>query len=291
MHLKTKLDSSEFLILAEMQTPKGVDVSAMVTSANKVKGDVDAFVVPEMSNAVMKMSALGGAIVLQSRGFETVMQMCCRDRNRLALQADLLAAHALGICNIMVVAGEDPSYGDHHTARAVCDLSLEELLKAIQVLQKGRDLAGVELSGAPAFVVGSTINAGAHGGALDREIEELDKKMAEGVEFFITTPVFDLDGFSGFLKKLGSRKARIIPTVMLLKSVGMARYIDRNLKSVSIPETLIHRLQKAPDKVRECVLIAADLVSGLKEVGCSGALIATIGWEDKLRDILDRIKS
>jgi 5,10-methylenetetrahydrofolate reductase len=287
MNMQKKLASGEYLILAEMEPPKGVDFSSVIAHAAKVKGRVDAFVVPEMSNAVMKMSSLGGCALLQSKGLETVMQVCCRDRNRLALQADILAAHALGISNLMATTGVDPSYGDHHRARSVHDIDLLELLEAIQKLESGRDMAGVELNGAPAFCVGSTVNTGVSGGVLDLEIEELDKKMAAGAEFFITQPVFDLQPLSKFMKRVEGRRAKIIPTVLLLKSVGMARYIDQNVDHVHIPGDLIQRIQKAPDKARECVQIAGELVSAFRDSGYSGVLISTIGWEDRLPSILE----
>jgi len=171
MSLKSKLDAGKFAVLVEMEPPKGADVSEMVKKATRVKGAVDAFIVPEMSNAVMRMSALGGAMILQSKGMETVMQVNCRDRNRIALQADLLAAHACGIKNIMAVKGEDPSFGDHHEAKAVYDISLIEMLGAVQSLQKGRDMAGIELAGATDFTTGSFVNACASGEILDKEIE------------------------------------------------------------------------------------------------------------------------
>lgn len=291
MQMEKKLTSGEFLVLAEMEPPKGVDVSQMVANATRVRGRVDAFVIPEMSNAVMKMSSLGAAMLLQSKGLETVMQLCCRDRNRLALQADLLAAQALGVANVMAVTGEDPTYGDHHRARAVYDIDLVELLEAIKNLQKGRDMAGVELNGVPHFLVGSTVNSGASGGALDMELAELDRKMAAGAKFFVTPPVFDLESFSGFMKKVAGRQAKIIPTVLLLKSVGMARYIDRHLDNVTVPSEVISRIQKAQDKVSECVDTAAELVSGLRKMGCNGVLIVPLGWEHKLLDILDGAKA
>jgi len=286
MQLQNKLTSGEFLVLAEVEPPKGVDVSSMLDSANKVRGRVDAIVIPEISSAVMRMSSLGGAVLLQSKGFETIMQVCCRDRNRLALQADLLAAQALGVANVMAVTGEDPSHGDHRHIRAVNDVDLIELLEAIQNLKSGRDMAGIELNGAPRFLVGSSVNSGASGGALDLELKELDKKIEAGAEFFVTSPVFDLEAFAGFMKKVGDRKAKIIPTVLLLKSSGMARYIDRQQDNVSIPADLINRIKKAQDKVRECVNIAAELVSALRGAGSCGVNIATLGWEHKLLDIL-----
>jgi 5,10-methylenetetrahydrofolate reductase len=287
MSLQEKLDLGEFVVLAEMEPPKGVDCTGMIANAARVKGKVDAFVVPEMSNAVMKMSSLGGCMLLQNRGLETVMQMCCRDRNRLALQADLLAAQALGIGNVIAVAGEDPSYGDHHRARAVNDVDLLELLQGIRTLQEGRDMAGVELNGAPRFCVGSVVNAGASGGLLDIEIEQMTRKIEAGVQFFVTPPVFDLAPLSRFMKRVADRKPRIVPTVLLLKSVGMARYIERHMDHVHIPEDLIRRIQKAPEKARECVRIASELVSALREAEYSGVLVSTIGWEDRLPHILE----
>lgn len=285
MQLKKKLASGGFVILAEMETPKGTDVSAMVAGAAAVKAKVDAFVVPEMSNAVMKMSSLGGSLLLQNKGLETVMQVCCRDRNRLALQGDLLAAQALGVPNVMAVAGEDITYGDHHKAKPVNDLDLLELLAAIQTLQSGRDMAGVDLRGAPHFLVGSTVKVPVGDAAINAELAALDQRMAAGAQFFVTPAIFDLTVLENFRRALGSRPAAIIPTVLLLKSVGMARYINRHLE-VKVPEYYINRIHKAPDRVRECVLIAGELVAALKEKGFAGVNLATLGWEDKLPAIL-----
>lgn len=284
MRLQKKLEAREFVVLAEMEPPKGTDVRAMVSSAMNVKHGVDAYMVPEMSNAVMRMSSLGGAMVLANRGLETVLQICCRDRNRLALQGDLLAAQALGIDNVMAVTGEDISVGDHHKARAVNDLDLQELLGAIQTLQSGKDMAGIELKGAAEFLVGATVNAGTS--ALELELAEMDKKIAAGVRFFITPPMFNPEVLVKFLKRLEGRQAYVIPTVMLLKSVGMARYLQRHFDQVHLPEDVITRIQKAPERVRECVQIAGELVAALKKQGASGVLISTIGWEDKLPAIL-----
>jgi methylenetetrahydrofolate reductase (NADH) len=284
MRLQEKLEAGEFVVLAEMEPPKGADVSDIVANAMSVKNSVDAFVVPEMSNAVMRMSSLGGAMVLANKGLEMVIQACCRDRNRLALQGDLLAAHALGIDNIMAVSGEDISFGDHHKARAVNDLDLRELLGAVQVLMGGKDMAGIELKGTPKFFVGSTVNAGTS--ALELELAEMDKKIAAGARFFVTPPIFDLEVLDRFMKRLEGRKVYIIPTVLLLKSVGMARYMQRHMDQVQIPEDFVTRIQKAPERMRECVQIAGELVAGLRFRGANGVLIATIGWEDKLPAIL-----
>ena len=287
MQLQRKLASGEFVILAEMEPPKGTDVAAMVANATNAKRMVDAFVVPEMSNAVMKMSSLGGALLLQSKGLETVMQCCCRDRNRLALQGDLLAAQALGVPNVMAVTGEEITHGDHHQARAVDDLNLLELLGAIQTLQTGRDLGGVDLRGAPKFFVGATVKIPTSEADLAAELEDLDRKVAAGASFFVTPPVYEVETLERFrfAETMSGRQTHIIPTVLLLKSVGMARYINRHL-SPKIPEAFITRIQKASDRVRECVQIAAEIVSALKAKGFSGVNLSTIGWEDQLPAIL-----
>ena len=286
MSLLSKMNAGNFIVLAEMEPPKGVDISSMVANATKVKGVVDAFVVPEMSNAVMRMSALGGAMILQNKGLETIMQVCCRDRNRLAIQADLLAANGCKIQNIMAVTGEDPSFGDHHQAAAVYDIDLAELLQCIQGMQNGKDMAGTDLAGSPQFLIGSTLNPGVKDDALELEIEEMEKKIIAGVKFFITTPVFDLTIVKPFLERVDQEKIKIIPTIMVLKSLGMARYMARNMPHVHLADDLVKRIQTAGDKVRECIGIAKEMTISLKQQGFSGMMISTIGWEDRLPDVL-----
>ena len=290
MALKEKINSGEFVVLGEFEPPKGSDLSPLLNSARPVRGRVDAIVVPEMANAVMKASSLGGGAFLKINGFEPVFQICCRDRNRLALQADILSAAGLGITDIMAVSGDEISHGDHYQARPVNDLDLIGLLECIQGLCRGKDMAGIELTGTPDLFVGSTFNAGATGGALDIEIDELNGKIGAGIKFIITTPVFDLHRFKQLMKRIDPERVAVIPTVMLLKSAGMARYIDRNIKHISIPAETIQIIQKSPDKIRECINIAGQLILQLKEMGAAGIMVSTMGWEDKLPGILDKAK-
>jgi methylenetetrahydrofolate reductase (NADPH) len=290
MGLEKKISAGEFVILAEMEPPKGTDISQMVDNVLRVKGSVDAFVVPEMSNAVMRMSALGAAMILQHKGVETIMQVCCRDRNRLALQADLLAAGASGITHVVAVQGEAPGFGDHHQARAVYDIELLELLNVLKILQTGKDMVGIELLGAPKFAVGATANAGLDGQALDRELEDMRRKIDAGVGYFLLSPVFDPKAIDRFMALTAPLNTCIIPTVLLLKSLGMARYVQRHLTHVHIPESVIDRLKKAPEKVRECVNIAAETITSLKAAGFAGVMISTIGWENRLPEIIEAIR-
>lgn len=289
MALKQKFDAGKFVILAEMEPPKGVDAAGMVSHAKRVKERVDAFLIPEMNHAVMRMSALGGAMLLQREGMETVMQVCCRDRNRLALQGDLLAAGACGVANVAVVDGEDPSHGDHHQARSVNDITTLELLKAIQGLKAGRDLAGVDITGPPDFLTGSATHAGSRGRSTELELEEMERRAEAGARFFVTPPVFDPELIRPFLQRIDSQRTVLIPTVLLLKSLGMARYMERNMPHIFLPPAIIERIQRAPDKVRECVRIAIELVSALKAQGVKAVMLSTLGWEHKLADIVEAL--
>jgi 5,10-methylenetetrahydrofolate reductase len=288
MRLEKKLAANDFVVLAEMDPPKGTDVSAMVENALRVKGKVDAYVVPEMGNAVMRMSALGASLILQSRGMQTVMQVCCRDRNRLALQADLLAAGAFGIESIMAVQGEAPSYGDHHQARSVYDLDLMALFETVRTLQSGKDMAGVDLAGSPRFLMGAVADPMGDDAGLDPVIKDMQRKIAAGVRFFILPPIFDLKALDEFLTAARGLEAGIIPTVLLLKSLGMARYIARHMPGAHLPAGLIKRLQGAPDKVQECLKIAAEAVAQIRQEGFSGVMLSTMGWEDKIPEVLGR---
>jgi 5,10-methylenetetrahydrofolate reductase len=185
----------------------------------------------------------------------------------------------------MAVAGEEITHGDHHQAKPVYDIKLIELLEAIRVLESGRDMAGVDLKGAPRFLVGSTVKVPSGSAGLEAELVDLDLKIAAGARFFTTQPIFELGALEKFKQHVGKRQATLIPTVMLLKSVGMARYINRHME-MKIPEDFITRIHKAPDRVRECVQIAAELASAIKDKGFRGVLLSTIGWEDKLPSIL-----
>lgn len=286
MSFQKRLTSGEFVVLAEMDTPKGVDISELVTNARRIKGRVDAVIIPDMANGVMRMSSLGGGVLMQQQGMEAIIHVCCRDRNRISLQGDLLAAHVLGVQNILVVRGEDMTYGDHLDAKTVNDLDDLDLLAAIQSLQEGVDMAGIELKGSPNFIVGCTVAPYADDKAMEKELELARKKVQAGAQFIITPPVFDVDRFTSFLDKAAGLDVPVIATVFLLKSVGIARYMATNLPGMHISEDLIKRIRKAPDRVNECIRIAGETVAALKE-HARGVQIVTLGWEYRLPAILD----
>lgn len=286
MSFAKRLANGEFVILAEMDTPKGVDISDLITHARRVQGRVDAVIIPDMSDGMMRMSALGGAVLMHQQGLETIIPVYGRDRNRMALQGDILAAHVLGVQNLIVVSGEEMAYGDHQDAKTVDDLDELSLLKAIRALQEGVDMAGLELKGAPSFTVGATIAPYTDDQSLSRELELAREKIASGAQFLITPPVFDMDHFTAFIEKAGALGVPIIATVFLLKSVGIARYMATNEPGIHISEQLIQRIRKSPDRENEGVRIAGETIDRLKAVA-QGVQLITLGWEYQIPAILD----
>jgi methylenetetrahydrofolate reductase (NADPH) len=287
MSFKELLDSSKFLLVAQLEPPKGADTSEFSTHAGSLKGRAHALLVPEMSGAIMRMGSIGASHLLKQKGIETISQINCRDRNRLALQADLLSAFALGLENVLVSEGEEITSGDHLEARPVKDLDVMGLLDATKKLQKGIDLAGNDLTGAPQFCIGAEVNAGLEGSALEVEVLEMEKKIKAGAQYFFTPPIYDLKVFEGFMKKVAPFKAPVFPQVTILNSVGMARFMCRHMDGVLIPEEVLDRLGKAPDKIKEGIAIAADTIKRLQEI-CRGALLVAIGGEERLAAVLEQ---
>ncbi len=286
MSFQKRLQAKEFVVLAEMHTPKGVNISRLVTDARRIKGRVDAVVVPDMDNGIMRMNALAGGVLMQQQGVEAIIHLYCRDRNRMALQGDILAAHVLGIQNLIVVHSEEMSQGDHSEAKSVGDLDEVGLLKAIQTLQSGKDMAGFDLDGTPAFFTGCSIAPYADEAALGEELEAARKKVAAGASFVITPPVFDVEQFASLLSKVKELGVPVIPTVFLLKSLAIAQYIANSEPGAHISDELIRRIRKSSDREQEGVRIAGETIAALKATS-QGVLIQTLGWEHKLPAILD----
>jgi 5,10-methylenetetrahydrofolate reductase len=286
MTFEEKIKSGRFVVLAEFDPPKGVDISDLVSNMVRIKGRVDGVIVPEMGQGVMRMSALGGAALMQKHGMETIMQICSRDRNRLALQGDILAAYNLDIKNIMVIPGEDITHGDQIDAKPILDIDELTLLRAIKGLQNGVDMAGIELKGSPKFFTGCYIQPSKDDIALKAELELAKKKVKEGAQFIVTPPVFNIPAFIYFMEKTKELGVPIIATVLLLKSVAVARYISTNIPGPHLPDDIIPRIRKAPDKINECINIAGETVNSLKEL-CQGVQLVTMGWENRLPAILD----
>jgi 5,10-methylenetetrahydrofolate reductase len=213
--------------------------------------------------------------------------MTCRDRNRLALQSDLLSAHVLGIENILAITGDLPALGDHPEAKPVYDLDSVQLLWVIKRLNEGYDMMGNELRGKPNFFPGAVVNPGANTEtALDLQLIKMEKKIALGAKFFQTQAIYDIDAFVKFMKRVEGFNIPILAGIIPLKSAGMARFMNKNVAGVFVPEELINKLATAEDKARTGIGIAADLIKQLKDI-CHGVHIMAIGWEKRVPEILD----
>ncbi len=290
MSFKDSLASDGFLVIAELEPPKGTDTSGLVSNADNLRGRAHAVVVPEMNGAIMRMGSIGASCLLKQKGIEPIVNLNCRDRNRLALQADLLNASALGLENMLISAGDEITSGDHIDAKSVNDLDVLGLLEGIKKMQKGIDISGNELNGAPRFCVGSEVNAGLQGGALEVEIVDMEKKIRAGADFFFTPTLYDLDAIETFMNKVSQFKVPVFPQVTILKSVGMARFMCRHVDGVLIPDEVIERLAKAPDKAKESIAIAAEQINNLKGL-CRGVLLVAIGAQERLGEVLEQTGS
>ena len=286
MTFQTKLSKGDFVLLAELDTPKGVDISGLVTHARHLKSRIDAVVIPGMDNGVMRMSALAGGAIIRQQGLEPLIHIYGRDRNQMALQGDMLAAHVLGIHNLLVVQGESIANGDHPTAKQVDDLSEINLLAMVHSLQKGIDLAGFELMGKPEFFAGCQVQAIMDEADLDQEYISARAKVDAGASYIIVPPVFDIACYTPILNKFKSLNVPVIATVFLLKNVGMARYLSINDPASKLSESLISRIRKAKDRERECINIAGEMMRALKKE-VQGIKISALGWEDRLPAIMD----
>ncbi len=288
MSFKERLEAGKFVVVVELQPPKGNDLSEVFENAERLRGLVTAINVPDLQNAIMRLGSLSVCALLKTKGMEVIFNLSCSDRNRLALQSELLNASALGLTNILVLQGDHPSIGDHFEAQPVFDLDMIGLLGAAKRLQEGYDLMGNDLKGKPQFFVGTQVNAAAKGHALDLEIMDMEKKIRMGADFFFTHSIYDVSLFEPFVKKVGHFKVPIIAGITLLKSVGMARYVNKHVEGASVPDSIIDQLMKASDKQKASIEIGGNLIKALKPL-CQGVQIIPIGWEKQIPALLDYV--
>ena len=287
MGFREALDSGKFLVTAEVGPVKGTETDGLLEDAELIKGKVDAINVTDLQSSVMRLGSMAVCHLLTDHGIDPIFQMTCRDRNRLALQSDLLSAWVLGIRNVLALTGDHPTLGDHPDAMAVFDLDSVGLLRAIGKLNEGFDMAGNQLKGAPNFLSGAVVNPGADNeAALEMQIIKMEKKIEAGARFFQTQGIFDLDLFEKFMKRVEGFKIPVMGGIILLKSAGMARFMNKNVAGVSVPDTLIKEMEETKDKVKTSVKIAAQLIKGLKDL-CQGVHIMAIGWEKRVPMVLD----
>ncbi len=279
-----KIKAGKFLVTSEIGPPKGTEIKEVLDDALLIKGRVDAINVTDLQSSVMRLGSLAVCHLLQDRGIEPIFQITCRDRNRLALQSDLLSAAVLGIENVLALTGDYTTLGDHPEAKPVFDLGSVELLDVVKGLQEGKDMKGNPLKGTPKFCVGAVVNPGAD--PLEPEIIKMEKKIEAGALFFQTQAVYDIELFKRFLDAAKHLKTTILAGIVLLKSAGMAKYMNKNVAGVFVPDNLIKEMEETKDKSAKSIEIAARLIKELKPL-CQGIHIMPIGWDKKVPLVLN----
>ena len=282
--LSEALSSHAFTVTAELNPPKGTTLDGLFEKAERLKGLVRAFNLTDSAASKMSMSPMAVGHHLLDRGIEPTVQVTCRDRNRLALQADLLAAYSLGVPNILCMTGDPPKGGDHPDTKPVFDLGVTELLLAVSSLQSGHDLGGNELKGNPALFAGAVVNPGAPD--LAKELGRMEEKIDAGAKFFQTQAVYDPASFEGFMKKVEQFRVPVMAGYIILKSGRMARYLNDNLPGISVPDALIGELDGADDKQAASIKIAGRLIDEIRPM-CQGVHIMAMGWESRIPQVLE----
>jgi 5,10-methylenetetrahydrofolate reductase len=277
------LQSGKFIVTAELNPPKGTNLAPLLAHAERLSGMVDAFNLTDSHSSRMTMAPLAVARLLVERGLEPILQFTCRDRNRLALQSDLLGAAALGVRNIVCMTGDSPEAGDHPAAKPVFDLDALGLMRAVAALQAGTDLGEQPLQGAPTFCVGAVVNPGAP--ALHQELRRMEEKVACGAQFFQTQAVYDPAAFAQFLHTVRHHQVPVLASCIVLRSGGMARRLQASLPGLSIPAAVIEELDKAADPTQKGIEVAGRIIRDLKALGQGVHLIA-IGQEHRIPQIL-----
>ena len=287
MSLRQSLEAGKFAITAEVAPLKGTDTTELLEAAEVLRGKIDAANVTDQQSSMMRLGSLVTSHLLKENGLEPVFQMTCRDRNRIALQSDLLSAWVMDIENVLALTGDVPLLGDHPQAKSVFDLDSAQLLWVIGRLNEGYDMVGNELTGKPDFFSGAVVNPGADTEAsLELQIIKMEKKIKAGARFFQTQAIYDVDSFIRFMKRVEGFKIPVLAGVIPLKSVGMARFMNKNVAGIFVPDELIKKMDDAENKAQTGIQIAADLIKDLKDV-CQGVHIMAIGWEKRVPQILE----
>jgi 5,10-methylenetetrahydrofolate reductase len=280
--LSEQLASGQFVVTAEIAPPKGTNLAPALTEAAKFE-DITAVNVTDNQGANMRLSALALAAQLQQAGIETILQLTCRDRNRMALQSDLLGAAAFGIENLLLLSGDHSKFGDHPDARPVFDLDSVQLLDMTAGLMNGVDMVGKSLDGVPSFFPGAAVNPAAE--PFELMFQKVVKKVDSGARFFQTQSIFDRNSLERFMLAMKPLNVPVIAGVLLIRSARMARFLNDNIPGVKVPASLLERFDRATDPLAEGVAIARETVGLAREL-CQGVHLMTLGHEDKIPAIL-----
>ena len=299
MSLREAVESGKFVVTCEVAPPKGVNMEHVTDEAELLRGRVDGINVTDLQAACMRVSSLATCVLLKQMELEPILQMVCRDRNRLALQSELLSAYALGVRNVLCLTGDHVVLGDDVAAKPVFDLDSVSLLQAAKGLIEGRDLGGNELESTPTdLYLGAIVTPGAD--PVEPQIYKLHNKVRAGARFVQTQAVYDVDMLARFMDQVSDVGVPILAGIVLLKSAGMARYMNANVAGVNVPQALIKEMAAAGEKdkaakaegkkgdfkVKTSIDIAGRLIRELKPL-CRGIHLMPLGWGHHVPAVLE----
>lgn len=289
MKLTQLFERGEFAITAEVGPPKGFQIDHLIDEINTyLKGRVSAVNVTDNQSSVMRLGSLATCKVLQDQGLTSIFQLTCRDRNRIALQSDVLSAALLGIENLLLLTGDYTTLGDNPQAKPVFDLDSVSLLHMVKKLEQGEDLAGNPLEGEPpSFAKGAVVSPCSD--SVDVQLVKMEQKVKAGAEYFQTQAVYEPEKFIKFMEKAKQFGVPVMLGIVIPKNAGMAKFMNENIAGISVPDYMIEELKKDKEKTKAGITgveISARIIKECKDY-CQGVHIMAMGWESKIPDILD----
>ena len=287
MRITELFDNGQFVVTAEVGPPKGIDASHVVAEAKEYLSGITAVNVTDNQSSVMRMGSLPACVMLQAAGLTPILQLTCRDRNRIALQSELLGAAALGIDNILCLTGDHTKMGDHKGAKPVFDLDSVSLLHTVCQLEQGVDLGGNALVGpAPKFAKGAVVSPCSD--SVDAQLAKMERKVMAGAEYFQTQAVFDSEKFISFMEQAKQFGKPVQLGVIIPKSAGMAKFMNKNVAGVHVPQWMIDELAADKEKAKAGITgveLAAKVIKECRPY-CQGLHIMALGWEAKVPELL-----
>jgi len=283
---------NEFVVTAELGPPKGASATNITENSEKLKSYCDGFNITDNQSASVRLSSIAAAVHILRQGGNPIIQVTCRDRNRIAIQSDLLGAYSLGIRNVVCLSGDHQSFGNHPTAKNVFDIDSVQLIALVKKMRdEKRLLCGEELKAEPRFYIGAVENP--FGEPVELRVMRLAKKVKAGAEFIQTQAVFDIKKFEKWMALICEagidKKVNILAGVLPVKSLRMARYMKEHVAGMSIPDELVNRIAKAENQQAEGISISVEIISQLRKIaGVKGVHIMPVGWEAALPEIVSR---
>jgi methylenetetrahydrofolate reductase (NADPH) len=290
-NIERLLEAGKFVVTSECGPPRGSDPEVIRKKGELLKGAVDAVNVTDNQTSIVRMSSLASCLILKDMGFDPIWQVVCRDRNRIAIQSDILGAAALGINNILCLSGDHQSFGDHPKAKNVYDIDSIQLINTVRTLRDdGKFLSGEEVKGKPSLFIGAAENP--FGDPFEIRAMRLGKKVKVGCDFIQTQGIYNMEKFGKWMEMVRDRglheKCAILAGVIPLKSAGMAKHMKKNVPGMDVPDSLIERLSGVPKEkqAEEGIKICVEMIQQLKEIkGVRGVHIMAIEWEQKVPEI------